>query len=89
MVDGVEDLKTGLDLWEFTEILLEQGAMQAVNLDGGGSTDAVLNEKVWSQPNCDDLPGSLCERPVTTIACIRYATSSTKTTTASSNFLMQ
>lgn len=71
VVDGVEVWKTGLDLWEFTEILLEQGAVQAINLDGGGSTDAVLNGEVWSRPSCDDL-GPVCERPVTTITCIRY-----------------
>jgi len=71
VVDGVEVLLTGLDLWEFTEILLEQGAVQAINLDGGGSTDAVLNGDLWSRPSCDDK-GPVCERPVTTITCIRY-----------------
>ena len=43
VVDGIEVNKTGLDLWEYAEILIEQGAVHAINLDGGGSTDAVLD----------------------------------------------
>jgi exopolysaccharide biosynthesis protein len=72
VVDGVETLDEGLDLFEWSEILIEKGAYHAINLDGGGSTDAILNGKVWNLPNCDDKPLSVCERPVTTITCLRY-----------------
>lgn len=71
VVDGIEVTKEGLDLYEFAEILIEQGAKHVVNLDGGGSTDAVLNGKVWSRPTCSDYP-NICERAVTTVACIKY-----------------
>jgi exopolysaccharide biosynthesis protein len=72
VVDGVELLKEGLDLYEWAEILIEKGAVQAINLDGGGSTDAFLNGNIWNLPNCDDKPNSVCERPVTTITCLKY-----------------
>lgn len=72
VVDGVEFLDEGLDLYEWSEILIEKGAFQAINLDGGGSTDAILNGSIWNLPNCDDKPLSVCERPVTTITCLRY-----------------
>lgn len=72
VVDGVELMKEGLDLYEWSEILVEKGAVQAINLDGGGSTDAILNGKIWNLPNCDDKPLSVCERPVTTITCLKY-----------------
>ena len=71
VVDGNEALKEGLDLYEFAEILIQKGVHHAINLDGGGSTDAVLNYEVWSKPNCNDKPEEICERPVTTITCIR------------------
>ncbi len=56
VVDGVELLNEGLDLYEWSEILIEKGAVQAINLDGGGSTDAFLNGNIWNLPNCDDKP---------------------------------
>jgi exopolysaccharide biosynthesis protein len=72
VVDGIEATGEGLDLYEYAEILREKGAYHAVNLDGGGSSDFVLNGRVWSWPNCDDKPDSFCERAVTTTSCIRY-----------------
>jgi N-acetylglucosamine-1-phosphodiester alpha-N-acetylglucosaminidase len=73
VVDGVEVLGVGPDLFEMADILVQAGAMHAINVDGGGSSDAVLDGKVWSRPTCDDQPSPLCERPVTTITCTRYA----------------
>ena len=72
VVDGVEVLDEGFDLFEMAEVMIENGAVQAINLDGGGSSDAVLNGRVWSKPSCNDRPAPFCERPVTSIACIRY-----------------
>jgi len=70
VVDGVEAAKEGVDLYELAEILIEQGALHAINLDGGGSSDAVLNGEVWSKPSCDDV--HICERPVTSVTCMQY-----------------
>jgi len=55
VVDGVEVLDQGADLYEFAEILQAQGALHAINLDGGGSTTMVLNNRVWNFANCDDF----------------------------------
>ena len=41
------------------DLLLELGAVEAMNLDGGGSTTMVLNDKVVNKPS--DATG---ERPV-------------------------
>lgn len=76
VADGVEALDQGPDLFEFAEILQSQGATQAINLDGGGSTTMVLSNRVWNFANCDDLAESFCERAVTTAACIKYPSSS-------------
>lgn len=73
VVDGVETEALGLDLYEFAEILIDAGVYHAINVDGGGSSDAVLNGKVWSRPTCQDTPEPVCERPVTSITCIAYA----------------
>ncbi len=76
VVDGVEELGTGVDLYEFADILKAQGAKHAINLDGGGSTTMILNKRVWNFANCDDKADSFCERSVTTSACIKYPTGS-------------
>jgi len=70
-VDGVESTKEGLDLFEFAEALMDAGARYAMNLDGGGSSVSVYNGKVISRPTCVDLPEPVCERPVTSITCVR------------------
>jgi hypothetical protein len=69
-VDGVEDLKIGLTIPEFAIWLKELGAVQALNLDGGGSAAVFYNGSVIDHPNCDDT-GRFCERNVTTITCIK------------------
>jgi N-acetylglucosamine-1-phosphodiester alpha-N-acetylglucosaminidase len=68
-VDGIEDLKEGLDLYEMADILISMGMSQAVNLDGGGSSVSVYEGEVVSRPTCIDTP-VICERPVTTITCM-------------------
>jgi N-acetylglucosamine-1-phosphodiester alpha-N-acetylglucosaminidase len=73
VADGVEALLQGVDLFEFAEILIEKGVVHAVNLDGGGSSDAVLRGAIWSRPTCTDQQFPICERPVTSITCVRYA----------------
>jgi exopolysaccharide biosynthesis protein len=49
------------------------GAYHAINVDGGGSSDAVLRGQIWSRPTCQDTPTPICERNVTSVTCIRYA----------------
>lgn len=61
----------GLDLFQFADVIISLGGYNAVNLDGGGSAVSVLRGQVVSKPTCDDTP-VVCERPVTTAACIPY-----------------
>jgi exopolysaccharide biosynthesis protein len=74
VVDGVETLGIGPTTADFAEVFLNPaiGAVHAVNLDGGGSTDAVLEGRVWDFPTCLDVPWVKCERPVPTLSCVRY-----------------
>ena len=74
VVDGVEVLGLGIDLFEFADILIEAVDIQyAINLDGGGSSDMVYNHQIYSRPTCSDQLFPICERPVTSFTCISYA----------------
>ena len=70
-VDGIEGTSqaAGADLFEFADLLVELGAAHAVNLDGGGSTTAVLHGTVYNAPHCADT-WAVCERNVTSITCV-------------------
>lgn len=70
-IDGIEgtSLAAGCSLWEFADLFLELGATVAVNLDGGGSTTAVYDGKVFNKPHCADT-WTVCERAVTSVACV-------------------
>ena len=69
VVDGEEDIKAGANLYMMQDIMLSLGAVQAVNLDGGGSTVAVYKGQWVSHPTCEDTP-TACERSVSTITCL-------------------
>jgi len=59
-VDGRQPgVSVGMALPELAELVLELGALDAINLDGGGSTTMVVNGKLVNVPS--DQPG---ERPV-------------------------
>jgi Phosphodiester glycosidase len=59
-VDGRQPEKSvGMTIAELTSLLLELGAVEAVNMDGGGSTTMVIRGRVVNSPS--DLTG---ERPV-------------------------
>ncbi len=59
-VDGRQPgVSVGMSLQELAELLLEYGARDAINLDGGGSTTMVLQDKIVNRPS--DQAG---ERPV-------------------------
>jgi hypothetical protein len=59
-VDGRQPgISVGMSLDTLADLLLEYGAVEAINLDGGGSTTMVVRDKVVNRPS--DLTG---ERPV-------------------------
>ncbi len=49
--DGRSDASAGIDLYDLAAFMLELGAVDALNLDGGGSTAMVLDGKVVNQPS--------------------------------------
>jgi len=58
-VDGRQPASVGMSLTMLTDLLLEFGAVEAINLDGGGSTTMVIKNKLVTKPS--DATG---ERPV-------------------------
>jgi exopolysaccharide biosynthesis protein len=50
-VDGRTEESAGMNLQELAEFLLELGATDAMNLDGGGSTTMVIDGKVINKPS--------------------------------------
>jgi exopolysaccharide biosynthesis protein len=50
-VDGRSEESAGIGLQDLAELLLEMGATDAMNLDGGGSTTMFLNGKVVNRPS--------------------------------------
>lgn len=55
----------GFTLKELTDFLLNQGCIDAINLDGGGSSTLVVNNKIINQPAGDFNPlTGYTERPV-------------------------
>lgn len=66
-VDGRQPgVSVGMSLTEIASLLLEFGAAEAINLDGGGSTTMVINGKLVNAPS--DATG---ERPVSDAILIR------------------
>lgn len=51
VVDGRQKESRGLSLNELAVLMLEQGAVDAMNLDGGGSSAMVVNHKVINHPS--------------------------------------
>ncbi|MCC6452074.1 MAG: phosphodiester glycosidase family protein [Acidobacteria bacterium] len=49
--DGRSEVSGGIDLYDLADFLLELGAVDALNLDGGGSTTMVLDGKVVNHPS--------------------------------------
>jgi exopolysaccharide biosynthesis protein len=59
VVDGRQPASVGMSLEELARLLLEHGATNAMNLDGGGSTAMVVQGRIVNRPS--DVLG---ERPV-------------------------
>ncbi len=67
VVDGRQpELSVGMSLDELARVLIELGAVDAINLDGGGSTTMVVKGKLLNHPS--DPTG---ERPVSDAIVIR------------------
>lgn len=49
--DGRSEQSAGLDLYDLAKYMLELGAVDAMNLDGGGSTTMFLDAKVVNRPS--------------------------------------
>jgi hypothetical protein len=49
--DGRTDESAGLDLYDLAKYMLELGAVDAMNLDGGGSTTMFVDGKVVNKPS--------------------------------------
>lgn len=62
----------GLNLWEVADTLKKHGVINAINLDGGGSSTYVNNGFLASYPSdhCKSNGEWRCERKVSTILCI-------------------
>lgn len=77
-VDGCEQRKPyksclytyGKTEYAMAELLIEQGLVHAINLDGGGSSTVVSEGKVLNHPTAIDLWLNESERPVVTITCV-------------------
>jgi hypothetical protein len=78
-IDGsiaVGDNKRGMDMRMVADLLIQHGAVQAINLDGGGSSAMARDGVLISYPS-DNQPPSChksglyqCERPVSTVLCL-------------------
>ncbi|XP_033754725.1 N-acetylglucosamine-1-phosphodiester alpha-N-acetylglucosaminidase-like isoform X2 [Pecten maximus] len=74
-VDGNTN-ERGINLYEFADILLKFGVVQAVNLDGGGSSTLLINGTMINNPPdiCVDDPRFRCPRTVSTVLCVHEPT---------------
>jgi len=70
-VDGIESTGKGLTLYQAAQWAVSIGGYNVLNLDGGGSSAAFYNGTVVDQPTCNDTPLPICERPVTTVTCVK------------------
>lgn len=69
-VDGRQPgFSVGMTLWELAELMIELGAKEAMNLDGGASTAMVIGDQVVN------IPSNGSERVLGTALLIMYETS--------------
>jgi len=68
--------KRGMDMSMLADALIQHGAVEAINLDGGGSSAMAVDGQLinypsdMKPPSCDPSGLYQCERPVSTILCI-------------------
>ena len=51
MVDGRQANSVGMTLEELADFMVKYGAKAAVNLDGGGSSEMVVNNQIVNNPS--------------------------------------
>ncbi|KAG7272002.1 hypothetical protein CRUP_012022 [Coryphaenoides rupestris] len=70
-LDGQTGVR-GMNLWEVADFLKKNGVINAINLDGGGSSTFVVNSSLASYPSDHCHPDSRwrCARAVSTILCV-------------------
>eukprot|EP00944_MAST-04C_sp_MAST-4C-sp1_P004901 g4901.t1 len=78
-------LKRGIDLVSLADMLIDLGFVEAINLDGGGSSAFILNDKLQSYPSDECGKHFVCERPVTSIICVHDDIVGSKTSQASTS----
>lgn len=50
-VDGRQQTSRGMTLSEFADLMIDEGICQGLNLDGGGSTTMIINNKIVNSPS--------------------------------------
>jgi hypothetical protein len=69
--DAEPDRPTGCTMTELAELLVEAGAVDAMNCDGGGSTQVFHGAgALLSSTDSRSVPGSQFDRPVPVAACL-------------------
>lgn len=70
-IDGQTGVR-GMNLWELADFLKENGVINAINLDGGGSSTFVKNGNLASYPSDHCVPDGRwrCARAVSTVLCV-------------------
>ncbi|XP_030638393.1 N-acetylglucosamine-1-phosphodiester alpha-N-acetylglucosaminidase [Chanos chanos] len=70
-IDGKTDQR-GMNLWEVANFLKDEGVVNAINLDGGGSATYVVNGALANYPSDECVPRQMwrCPRPVSTVVCV-------------------
>lgn len=81
-VEGSENDFEGVSLDSLAEIMISIGAVDAINLDGGGSVSIYVNNSLVGVPSdlCDiqNYRGIRCARPVSSIICLKRRWNETK-----------
>ncbi|XP_029307714.1 N-acetylglucosamine-1-phosphodiester alpha-N-acetylglucosaminidase-like isoform X2 [Cottoperca gobio] len=70
-IDGQTEVR-GMNLWELADFLKSYGVVNAINLDGGGSSTYVRDGSLASYPSdhCESDSRWRCARPVSTVLCV-------------------
>lgn len=68
--DGRTETEKGLSLWELANVMSEFGCVDAYNLDGGGSSVMIFNDKIINKPTSDGV--TIRERRSSDIVYIGY-----------------
>ncbi|EDV29757.1 uncharacterized protein TRIADDRAFT_13000, partial [Trichoplax adhaerens] len=64
----------GLNLYDFAKKLIKSGFVNAINLDGGGSSTTAIDGIAVGYPSdhCASNPAFRCARPVSTVICAHH-----------------